>query len=563
MTRAKAKELNANGRLIVFEGADEVGKTSLSKKLADKLRMFDEDVVEFAFPGNAPGTLGAHIYELHHRPSKHLVPQLSPDSLQVLHLAAHLDAIERQIIPALMANKTVILDRFWWSTHAYGLASGVKPAMMQKIIELEKLKWGGFTPTIVFYIKRSHPLVPLSDMKYWHQVVSEYDKLLIQEKERTPTFSVNNDHDIEGALKNIWAQIGTVKESSIQQGVKKASSHSLSQPKRLNIHVSLSPAKPSVVYDTYWRFAAERQQVFYRKLSSPFGPWTSDPILCEHKFTNAYRASDRVSQFLIKNVQNEGDQTPEELFFRTILFKTFNRIPTWELLKRKIGDIKYSTYNFESYDRVLSQAIANSPPIYSAAYIMTSGRTAFGEARKHRNHLKLIERMMADEVPRRITDGRSMSELFELLVSYPTLGDFLAYQYATDLNYSRLTNYSEMEFVVPGPGARDGLRKCFIDFGGLNEADMIRFVTERQEIEFERLGINFSSLWGRPLQLIDCQNLFCEVDKYARLKHPEIKGISGRTRIKQKYRPNDQPINYFYPPKWGINDKIAEGVSYV
>ena len=46
-----------------------------------------------------------------------------------------------------------------------------------------------------------------------------------------------------------------------------------------------------------------------------------------------------------------------------------------------------------------------------------------------------------------------------------------------------------MEFVVPGPGALDGIRKCFSDLGGLTEADLIRVVTERQEDEFERLGL--------------------------------------------------------------------------
>ena len=29
--------------------------------------------------------------------------------------------------------------------------------------------------------------------------------------------------------------------------------------------------------------------------------------------------------------------------------------------------------------------------------------------------------------------------------------------------------------------------------------------------------VEFRDLWGRPLQLIGCQNLFCEVDKYARV----------------------------------------------
>ena len=146
-----------------------------------------------------------------------------------------------------------------------------------------------------------------------------------------------------------------------------------------------------------------------------------------------------------------------------------------------------------------------------------------------------------------------------MLRAYPTIGDFLAYQYVTDLNYSTLLNFSEMDFVVPGPGARDGLRKCFSYLGGLNEAEMIKAVAERQQSEFSRLGIEFFSLWGRPLQLVDCQSLFCEVDKYSRVKHPEFAGHTGRVRIKQKYRVTAMPISHWYPPKWGINEQIKKG----
>jgi 5-hmdU DNA kinase, helical domain len=187
---------------------------------------------------------------------------------------------------------------------------------------------------------------------------------------------------------------------------------------------------------------------------------------------------------------------------------------------------------------------------------MPSGSKCFGQSLKHRSHLKLIEMMMADSLPRRICDTKSMQQVFDLLRSYPMIGDFLAYQYAIDLNYSELTNFSEMSFVVPGPGAKDGIRKCFSDFGGLSEVDLIKCMADRQEDEFKRLDIDFQSLWGRPLQLIDCQNLFCEVDKYARIAHPDIMGISGRTRIKQKFKLKSEPIEFFYPPKWGINDAV-------
>jgi hypothetical protein len=138
------------------------------------------------------------------------------------------------------------------------------------------------------------------------------------------------------------------------------------------------------------------------------------------------------------------------------------------------------------------------------------------------------------------------------------IGKFLAYQYAIDINYSTLIDFNEMDFVMPGPGAMDGIRKCFSNLGNYSEADVIRHVTDRQEQEFERLGISFKTLWGRRLQLIDCQNLFCETDKYARLAHPEVSGISGRTRIKQLYTDNNRtPIPYFFPPKWGLNNKLS------
>lgn len=318
----------------------------------------------------------------------------------------------------------------------------------------------------------------------------------------------------------------------------------------------LSPAKPTVVYDTYWRFAAERQEVFFRRLGGSPPPWTEDPILDRFKFTNAYRASDRVSQYLIRNVIYQGSQCAEEVFFRILLFKIFNRIETWELLKAGIGKVEYSSYSFDAYDGVLSQTLAEGRPIYSAAYIMPSPSRVFGHARKHRNHLRLIEQMMEDEVPQRIAGANTMRDAFSLLRSYPSIGDFLAYQFVTDLNYSEVIDFSEMEFVVPGPGALDGVRKCFSDLGGLSEADLIRVVTECQEDEFERLGLQFRDLWGRKLQLIDCQNLFCEVSKYARRKHPEFKGVGNRSRIKQVFRPTAEPVEYWYPPKWGINSLI-------
>lgn len=318
----------------------------------------------------------------------------------------------------------------------------------------------------------------------------------------------------------------------------------------------ISPAKPTLVYDTYWKFAVERQNIFFKRLSQKSHPWTDDQILKKYKFTNAYRASDRVSQFLIRNVIYKGKSSREEVFFRTILFKFFNRIDTWEMLEKELGEVSYSDFSVKRYETILNKVFRSGKTIYSAAYIMPSAGRRFPSKFKHGTHLRLLAKMMEDSLPQRISACKNMRHAFEMLCSYPSIGPFLGYQYLIDLNYSEIINFSEMEFVIPGPGAKDGIKKCFRDLGGLTEAEIIRVVTDRQEREFERLGLKFKSLWGRPLNLVDCQNLFCEVDKYARLAHPDIKGLTGRTRIKQKFQASADPIALWYPPKWGINDSL-------
>lgn len=312
------------------------------------------------------------------------------------------------------------------------------------------------------------------------------------------------------------------------------------------------------VYDTYWQFAFERQEIFFRRIERREGPWSDDEIFKRFKFTNAYRASDRVSQYLIKNVIYSGDWSFEERFFRIVLFKLFNKIETWEALQRTFGEVSLENFEQSKYSDALKMMRSQNRSIFSGAYIMPSGKSAFHHSQKHQNCLSLLELMLKSSLPQRLLDSSNMKDAFELLLSFPMIGPFLAYQLVTDLNYSPELSFSEMDFVMPGPGALSGIRKCFKGSLSHDGADIIRAVTERQADEFERRGLHFRTLWGRPLQLIDCQNLFCEVDKYARVAHPQFKGFGQKSRIKQRFRPNKEQIQYWFPPKWELNDKMGD-----
>lgn len=332
------------------------------------------------------------------------------------------------------------------------------------------------------------------------------------------------------------------------------------KPPQLRVRVKDRMLRPTAVFDTYWRFAAERQAVYLGRLRRSPYPWTTDAVIRSHRFTNVFRAADRVSQYLITEVQRgpHASQEPADVVFRTLLFKMFNREDTWEHLDRTVGPVSWRGYDYDRYRGALDEA-AMKGPIYSAAYVMPPPR--LGEDRKHANHLRLLERMMRDNLAGAVQSATSLQSIYETLVSYAGLGPFLAFQYTTDLNYSDLVCFDENDFVVAGPGAKDGIRKCFGPEASGIESDVIQYMVDSQDEHFTRLGLDFPGLFGRPLHLIDAQNLFCEVDKYSRVRHPEIAGISGRSRIKQKYHvggPLDAPA---FPKRWRLAQMVASVVS--
>lgn len=285
----------------------------------------------------------------------------------------------------------------------------------------------------------------------------------------------------------------------------------------------------------YWRFARRRLKLYFKRLEGP--ATASDPILAKYRFTNAYRASDRVSQKLIEIQYSPAyEDSPREIFFRTLLFKLFNKLETWDLIKKKIDP-------HSSNVRRIRDLLADRDKLYSAAYIQAS--PAGAGVKKAVAHLDLLEELIENNFHRRVKRAGSLEEVFELLSGVRSFGNFLAYQYTIDLNYSRIVDFDENDFVVPGPGALDGVSKIL---PGMDPVKAIRRMTRRAPDEMRGL-----TLFGRQLHLIDCQNLFCEISKYTRVSHPDIAGVSGRTTIKQEYRPMQAAMpTPFFPPKWKL-----------
>ena len=317
-----------------------------------------------------------------------------------------------------------------------------------------------------------------------------------------------------------------------------------------------SPVPRHRIYDLYWKFAAERHAVFERRVIGDSPPWTDDPILQIFKFCNVYRAADRVSQYLIRNVAyHEEPVEPADRLFQITAFRTFSKIETWETVRTFLG--RYPTLedlNSGAFTKALDDTKEHNGGLYTGAFILCA-TDAYGQSLKHLNHVELFRHMfLGDSLGERLLSAKMLREVYDLLHTYPLMGDFMSYQIAIDLNYSDLINFSEDEFTQPGPGALRGIKKAFESLGDYSANEIIHWMVDHQHEEFSRLGLSFNGLWGRPLHAIDCQGLFCELDKYCREAAPEL--TSARKRIKTRFLASTEPMQLFFPPKWGINDQL-------
>lgn len=102
-------------------------------------------------------------------------------------------------------------------------------------------------------------------------------------------------------------------------------------------------------YNTYWYFAAERQNAFYKKIKGGQPPYSDDLILQQYKFCNVYRACDRVSQYLIKTVIYDKPYSDLDTLFRIFLFRLLNKTKTWSLLEEELGEIHLANFRYKTY----------------------------------------------------------------------------------------------------------------------------------------------------------------------------------------------------------------------
>jgi dTMP kinase len=102
-----------SGTFITIEGIEGAGKSTIAKRLLERLESQGRECLHTREPGGTQA--GEKIREILLNPEI----TLTPESELLLFEAARRQIMEEQILPALNEGKTVVLDRFYDSTTAY------------------------------------------------------------------------------------------------------------------------------------------------------------------------------------------------------------------------------------------------------------------------------------------------------------------------------------------------------------------------------------------------------------------------------------------------------------
>ncbi|HEU4988528.1 MAG TPA: dTMP kinase [Gemmatimonadaceae bacterium] len=130
----------ARGPLIVFEGAEGVGKSTQLRRVASWLESGGRVVHALREPGGTP--LGDEIRRLLLDPASDITPRAEA----LLFMASRAQLVETLVRPALAAGHVVLLDRFFLSTYAYqGAGRGLPEA---EVRQANAVATGGLVPDI-------------------------------------------------------------------------------------------------------------------------------------------------------------------------------------------------------------------------------------------------------------------------------------------------------------------------------------------------------------------------------------------------------------------------------
>ena len=314
----------------------------------------------------------------------------------------------------------------------------------------------------------------------------------------------------------------------------------------------------------FFKTMFERQEVWYNKtcLGLPRDKWTDNKIFAEYRFTNVYRELDRSSQWLIKNVLCDSDNSVEDLLFKIIIYRFINKPDCFEH-KNKYLRVELQSYEDFDEQEMWRQMAAYRKHVENPWQIAYMTNLAFlampddwdnerdGMFKDHAYIRYIFPKVhkLIPKLKKTIQTSNNVEDTIKLLETIPAVSSFMSHEFFMDFCYvakygeKPLWKFETSDWVNNGPGSSLGIRLLFPSLQTIKEqSQAFEWLLEIAESELSRYG-NFKYVdWNRDekkYEIVKKINLtkniiefwLCEFSKYNKILWKE-----GKQR--SKYSPH-------------------------
>jgi len=280
----------------------------------------------------------------------------------------------------------------------------------------------------------------------------------------------------------------------------------------------------------FFYYMSERQNIWYRRfvLEQP-PPWTENKLFQELRLCNVYRELDRGTNFVTEHIMG-ADAKPEDLLFRILLYRMFNEIGTYNVLRPLLKN-----FNGEKAAEILIKKQLRGEVVFRGSWL-TAGTGLHGPGSKIRDYCQVAEGVYRTrkDFYSMISKTRNIREGWEAIKGVKWMGGFMGYQVALDYSYITELGWKEDEWVYVGPGAKKGIY-WLMGESPLTDSDLkdleafskkpvdyeqaIRNLQENQASYFKKFGLEFKKWNGKDLDVHNCEFSLCEFNKTMRAQH--------------------------------------------
>ena len=264
----------------------------------------------------------------------------------------------------------------------------------------------------------------------------------------------------------------------------------------------------------YFDWINDRHAIYLRRAAGEPKPWTEDEVFLDWKFTNAFRQLDRGTialQDMIKKWKDEASEIKTMLLeeqqvlilFNVVWYRMFNR-------DDHAHDLGFATH-YKQVEEYINECADKGVKVFTGAHLLAGIQ---GE-RKHISFLRTIEEAWDDRYSllKLIQQYNGMEQAFGILLDYPLIGNFLAYEMVCDFRFTDVMPdpHDKMTWSNIGPGARRGMKRIGLE---VSVETMVRLLAMAPQY----LRGYVLEQKDPPFELREIEHSLCEFDKYERIR---------------------------------------------